>query len=459
MHFRQIAGYVVGQADAIRTLAQNRATLATGLLLVLLTAVARRYDQVLITEEPWRWLFGPLVFSLISGTWLYLIAYRVCARPRRTDAAAAPSESESTWLQFMGLFWMTAPIAWLYAIPVERWLDSVAAAQVNVALLAMVSLWRVLLLARVFQVLSGRPFGLTLCWVWVPASIEALAIFFVSGTFARALVAGMGGLRNSPEEDILIAASNFAFTAALLTLPLALIGACFERNRTVSRPWPATHPGRLPWPMLALVGSFWIIVAIGPQRELANNVAAERLAAEGRMREALDYLSARKPGDFAPARPLPPKPFEREVFEQLPALFAVLQPSDPAWVREHLIRRLNDMCIHLRPRQPRGAGSLREFTAESVIAGLRWHGPEGAGWSALLAGLERIEEGRSWIGTNRSLLHGLLAAAADPRVPVSHKAQSQSEDFLNSDWMELRKRLDKLGITKTSTTGNSGLSP
>src|SRR5262249_13168363 len=71
--------FVFGNADAIRAVSRNRAALWTSIVLVLLTGVARNYDQTFFLESP-MWLIGPLVFSFFSGSFLYVILIRGFAR-------------------------------------------------------------------------------------------------------------------------------------------------------------------------------------------------------------------------------------------------------------------------------------------------------------------------------------------------------------------------------------------
>src|SRR5204862_7253608 len=113
-----------GAASAIREVASNRAALWTGIVLVLLTGIARNYDQSYFLKTP-MWLIGPLAFSFFSGTFLYGILVRGLARRHFPEG----HQKGGQWVTFMAAFWMTAPIAWLYAIPVERFLNSYHAAQ------------------------------------------------------------------------------------------------------------------------------------------------------------------------------------------------------------------------------------------------------------------------------------------------------------------------------------------
>lgn len=312
--------YLFGQASAIRNLAAERRTLWTGIALVFLTAIARNYDQTFIAEKPFLWFFGPLLFSVVSGSWLYVIVYGFARRGMNSG------EDEKTgywsgWRSFMGLFWMTAPIAWLYAIPVERLFDSVTAAKANVALLAVVSFWRVLLMARVMQVTTKAPFLMSLLWVLLAASVEVVIVVFLGGGFARTIMASMGGMRNSPEEEILLSAMSNAFGVAFWAVPITLVLAFVLHPNRQLIPLPKMVSGKIAWLTLTVLAVFWIAVAIVPQQELAKSVTVEKLMASGKSREALDYLSRHQPDDFAPARTLPPKPYETSLFEKLPDCF------------------------------------------------------------------------------------------------------------------------------------------
>src|SRR5690606_14448526 len=74
------------------------------------------------------------------------------------------------------LYWMTALLAWLYALPVENFLDSADAVRVNLSLLALVSLWRVLLITRATVVLLGASFWAAFFLVMLFADTLALVI-------------------------------------------------------------------------------------------------------------------------------------------------------------------------------------------------------------------------------------------------------------------------------------------
>lgn len=455
-------GYLFGRRQAIETIARSRAALPTGIILVLLTSIARNYDQTWLLENPLRWLFGSLLFSVVSGSVLYAFAW--CGMLWRSGERENPGPgSAGGWACFMGLFWLTAPIAWLYAIPVERFLGDVDAARANVALLAAVSLWRVLLMARVFQVLARAPFLMALFWVLVVASAETLVVFFFGGGIAKAVMAGMGGMRNSPAEEVLLRAMGTAFNGALLVFLISLFCALFWPGRLPLASLPVPQPGRLPWKFLLAAAVFWIAVAILPQRELARTVAYQRLIEAGEHRKALEYLNARKPEDFAPARSLPPLPYERSLFEQLPSLIAASTEQDVPWVREHLMRRLDEMATHLGNRW-RSRGVLRELpdmSRDEIVRNLKYgityfkNSPQP--FVQILDGIERFPEGRAWITRNGTFFEALAQVAQEASEPRRRRgAQNPKTDL---GWTNLAHRLSVLGITNAPSHSPTNAPP
>jgi hypothetical protein len=449
MAMTELLTYLIGRRSSIQELSRQRSTVWVGIALTLLTGIARNYDQSFIAESPVRWLLGPLLFSSVSGSWLYLILYGLCAR----SSMAAPGEPRpvtfwSGWRPFMGLFWMTAPVAWLYALPVERHFDPVAAAKLNLALLAVVSFWRVVLMARVMAVVTGARFFIALVWVLFATGVEAFVVILFGGSFAKAIMAAMGGLRNSPEEEVLHSALAIVFGATLWIVPIAFITALVWRERPVLKPFPEAVGGPVPWRSLGMMALAWGLIAIRPQQELSHTAAVETLLREGRAREALDYLGKHQASDFSPARALAPRPYERELFDQLPACFAAVQTTDPAWVHNHLLQRLDQMVSHYRLIHTRGRVP-KDWTIEDQIEdmadGMSWIGQKARGLVWIFDGLERIPDGRQWLRRNGLFIE---AAGRMARNPASHRDDpDRSPAERESDWSALSDRVKRLRKT------------
>jgi hypothetical protein len=376
-----ILRYQFGNRTAIRAVATDSSAFMIGIALVLMTAIARNYDQTYFGESAW-WLFGPLVFSFFSGTFLYCVLRWLFLK--RHEDTNAPAGDENQWWAFMGLFWMTAPIAWLYAIPVERMFDSYRATQLNIALLAIVSLWRVLLMSRVISVLQEVRFVRALGWVAVPACIEVVLVVFIGGifspTFGRRVMSAMGGLRHAPEESLLLSAvSTAGATAFWGLLALAILLRIFSFN-SLTQPFPRQAPGRLPWIGLVVLSAFWCAVAVQPQKEQRRFARHDAMIEAGQYREAINFLASEGRNAFPPGRRLEPNPYEYRVYDELPGTIAALQPSDPKWIREmyfdYAARLLENYFLRLKSTNA----------------------------AVMFIGMARLPEGRAWVERNRTNL-------------------------------------------------------
>ncbi|MBX3746814.1 MAG: radical SAM protein [Verrucomicrobiae bacterium] len=414
MHSLPCLRYLIGHADAIRAVASSRATIPTGLLLVLLTSIARNYDQSWIGEHPFLWIFGPLLFSLVSGTWIFLVTYAGWIRRGWTSDTRATSVWRD-WPTFMGLFWLTAPVAWLYAIPVERFLDPVGAARANVTLLSLVSLWRVLLFARVIQVVSGVRYWTALVWVLVPVSIEAVAVLVPLG-MGPAIARGMGGLRHSPAETVILEAVSVATLVAMITAGISLVTAFVLPRPTRTERLPAPMADRLPGTFLAGATAFWLAAAVLVQPSARRSAQVEERVRTERYADALAFLRNHRPGDFAPARPLPPKPYEHATFQHQAGLLAEAREDEPRWIQEHLIRRLDDLVDSTRPIRRRAAGTAGDpapatFTPIQPHHGY-WQKPEDL-HRLVTRGVGRLSWLAAWRQQNREWLEAWAALVND----------------------------------------------
>ncbi len=331
--------YLFGHAGAIRRVASSPMAVPVGILLVFSAAVARNYDQLWFGESMW-WFLPPLIFSTFSGAWLLLWVCRAWApkplAPRDSEGAY-PDGFGGVAISFFGLFWMTAPIAWLYAIPVERWFEPVEAARWNVRLLLVVSLWRMLLMSRVVSVIGEVHFLRALPRVLLPAAMEAIAVGLVAG-LGRQVMAGMAGLRNSPAEDVLVKAVSTAMSVAFF---MVIVGGAVElslrRFQMRSTPWqPETGfpRWRAPWILLLAVASLSWWISIKPQQEQFLTHQVKTLAQRKDWKGLVAFLSEHRKEDFAPSVPLPPTAWEMWHVRDLPFVIERLRPETPVWVRE-----------------------------------------------------------------------------------------------------------------------------
>ncbi|MFO0841704.1 MAG: hypothetical protein U0797_04780 [Gemmataceae bacterium] len=130
MNVRILLRYLLGRRDAIEAIAGNRNALWIGLLFVLSAGFAREYDGEDLWNEP-GYLVIPLGASLVSSSLLFLLAYGIAAG----NGGARWGMFFPSYFAFLGLFWMTAPLAWLYAVPYEHFLSPVEAMRANLVTL------------------------------------------------------------------------------------------------------------------------------------------------------------------------------------------------------------------------------------------------------------------------------------------------------------------------------------
>jgi len=370
------------------------------MVLVLITAIPRNYDQIYWREsDAWPyWLFAPLIFSLFSGTFLFGFIYFGFIRGWLDDPRSVPVRQQ--WRRFMALFWMTAPIAWLYAIPVERFLDPYHAAMANLGLLLGVAGWRVCLMARVFSVLQPVQFSLSLGWVLAPACFEVLVVAFCGG-LAIAL-GGMGGIQYSPEDSFMITAANVAFYGAIVLLGVVAILLVRAERRFVARPLPELAPGRLPVVGLAIVVTVWFVISIPAQIEQYRFVAHVALLRARDYRGALNYLARHRRTDFPASRRIEPSPFELFSRREFPETLANLRATDPQWVKRLYLDYLRVVF----------SDPWLRINADEMLK--------------VLGALERLPEGKEWVDRNRERFKSLKPLLAAPRDDATSKKPDDS---------------------------------
>ena len=410
MNLATIGRYLCGDARAIHSVAASSVAIPVGAVLVLLTGIARNYDQSYWRESPF-WLLGPLLFSFASGSFLFVAVYQTYVRRHLPPGALPPTARQ--YHSFMGLFWMTAPIAWLYAIPVERFFDSYAAAQANLTLLAIVSLWRVLLMARVVSVLNGAHFLRSLGWVLVGAALEVILVVFIgqifSPQFGRRIMAGMSGMRNAPEEDLMLRALGTAWMGAWLVLAVVLIALAVKRCTEYTRPFPELTKDKFPWLPLAGFALVWTLIAQSPQQEQQRFAAHAKLVDEGSYSNALAYLAQHQPGDFPKGRRLEPNPYEHRVWEQLPPTIAQLTTNTPPWIQSTYLSHLSATLSH----------HFHRYKSSTPT-------------TSMLLALTELPDGRQWILTNQEQVTKKLLF----QVP-----------FATNDAMKVAQSLQRIGVT------------
>jgi hypothetical protein len=167
MTLHELFWFLLGDAEAIRTLASNVWSPAVGAMLVVSAGLARNYDTRDVRRQWWR-LLVPFAASTLAAALLVLVVFLFTGAAGMSIALARG---------FLGLFWLTAPLAWLYGIPYERLWSPAAAARNRRVALGMVALCRVVLMTQAVRVLCGcngvQAFVVVFCFA-VPTAVLAV---------------------------------------------------------------------------------------------------------------------------------------------------------------------------------------------------------------------------------------------------------------------------------------------
>jgi hypothetical protein len=333
--------YLIGNRQAILDIAANRRAIWVGLLFVFSAAFAREYDGQYLVAEPW-YLLIPMGASLGASFLLFLV---VCGHLYSRSKRRPPFLK--AYRSFLTLFWMTAPLAWLYAIPYERFLTPTDATKANLRTLAFVAAWRVALMVRVTSVITKRSIVTSFCMV--VSFVCAVAIILTLPSQLK-LMAMMGGVRQIETEAITTGMVSSFSCLAVLILPVCFFAA--SRFEDAENPiWQVPtdsdqihSTSRGIWVVATLSLSIWIPLLTWTQREQELRYHVEKEMKNGRVDEALDLMSAHRQEEFPPQwepQHIIGKP--KQTFPHLPTsileVMEHLAARDSApWVREAYLK-------------------------------------------------------------------------------------------------------------------------
>lgn len=297
-----LVAFLFGSRQAIRAALDCRWLFGVAVLLTISAGFAREYDGEYLAAKPW-YLAVPLLVSLSMGSALYLVL--ISCLWRSLPKGVSPGRA---WLGFLTCYLLLAPTAWLYAIPYERWYDELTATRCNLNTLSLVSVWRVLVIARVAGVLFNRSMIAALCPVLLFAS-SATVIGLMSQIRLPEI---MGGVRLSDVEVLIRAYTGNWSGVASYSFPIwvigsviaALYGEAVERkDRSAARRF---RPSRGLWCVVVASILVWAPLLGEPQREQRNRYEVERLFEQSEIDAALRRLSDSPESDFPPLWRPPP---------------------------------------------------------------------------------------------------------------------------------------------------------
>jgi hypothetical protein len=347
MRVTAIPAYLVGNRRAILEIASDRGALGVAALLVFSAALARNYDRASLLHEPWR-LLGPFVASLAISGPLFLTVYLFA----RGKGMESPGIGRA-YLSFLTLYWMTAPMAWLYGIPYERWSSPLEAIEANLWTLALVSVWRVALMTRVVSVVFDLRVRAALPLVMLVADIAALTALYL---VPLPVINVMGGI---PEQQAVAFPAFLATVLCWVTLPLWVLMAGVAASSSRNRPeWqvpatpeqPGSRRGALAGAVAVLAAWAALLPFTQPEQRLARRV--EQVYRSDGPAAALALMSAHKRTDFPPDWQPPPRRFPGDppTSEVLDTLEALADHPHADWLGEIYARRFRDR-VHYDPYQ------------------------------------------------------------------------------------------------------------
>lgn len=299
-----IARFLVGQPEAIVDFAQAPAALVVGALFVLSAGLAREYDGEDLRAEP-QHLLIPFLASLATSLLLFNGIYFIL----RAQGGLVTGYW-SLYTRFLAVYWMTAPLAWLYAIPVERWFSAAGAVKANLWLLAVVSAWRVILMMQIVMVLFTAPFE---------DAVSLVGAFAVTVTAVTAwvlpmpIISVMGGIRLSEKDSLVqnvmfwIRGLSLLATPALWLIAVLCIWRPFQRwqESMVTSSADGIHLSL--WAVAAASIGVWFWLARGPQREQRLRHQVESSFRSGHIDQALQIMSSHEQSEFPPHWQPPPQ--------------------------------------------------------------------------------------------------------------------------------------------------------
>lgn len=309
-------------------------------LLVASAAVCREYDGSSFVFAPIELLI-PFVASLVIATLLFIVVI-IC----RQLANCKPVEEGISFRRFLYGYWLTAPIAWLYALPIESMTDELTAVRVNLTLLSIVSIWRVLLFSRIAGVIYNLPTWIVLSWIGPVCAMIAAAAMFQN---KLQMVGFMGGIRLTQSEELVLAFQHQAETVLgylfwALVVSFFLSFGFLLRMRSQFLKVPLSHSsvvGRSVWISLSIV---FLLLAAGStyfQPKLFRSGWANWLVREGKCKEAGNYLGSFQrtdlpKGSFIKFPRIEPWGRNEQVVGRIRS---VLDLNPPDWVAEQLLTR------------------------------------------------------------------------------------------------------------------------
>ena len=329
--------FLAGQRSAIQDVAASPYALVLGGVLVLSAGFAREYDGEDLRHEPWHLLI-PHGASLLTAFLLYMLV-RLTGIGKTQQLPAF----FRGFPMFLRLYWMTAPLAWLYAISFERWMTPADATLWNLRLLGIVSVWRVALMIRAISVVYGAaPLWRVIATVLLFGdAVMLMAIRFVPVPVLHL----MGGVRMTESERIL---QGTTLSLQIVGFPSLFILLIMTLAHT-STPWTpmlSSQRSRVhgtSWFLAVMSIVIWLFILPVTQPEQQRRRMAEQLIMARDFPAAFKFMSKHDRASFPPHWSPPPHVAQPNPVPPINDLMTVLiEDSSAEWVRAIFIEKFRN---------------------------------------------------------------------------------------------------------------------
>ncbi len=299
---RQLFGFYIGREESIRAVASTKGVFLLGCLFIVTAGLARNYDHHRLLSDP-IWILGPFGMAFFSSLFIFGFVKWIGRIPaptgeniRQPDRLGVKAlENLAAWVS---CFFLTAPLAWLYGVPYEMFLDVLTATKLNFATLLLVSFWRVFIMLRVIFVLFDLPPVRAFAAVLLPASAE---MYFGSILSSLNIVGIMSGMRLSPEDRFLLDATSFVSAASVgvfIAAIIALVASWKKPHGMAWQPDALMTVGRSAWVFLAVALVGWLAVATMMQPKIENRDTLRSLVRQEDQAAVVSFISDKSPTDF-----------------------------------------------------------------------------------------------------------------------------------------------------------------
>lgn len=342
---KTIARFLVGKRDAIEKIASSKSAFFLAALFIVSAGLARNYDHHILVREP-LWIFGPFAMTFFSS--FFIFSFVKSLGGLNQGALKSIPTPSSNYFPFLRCFAMTAPLAWLYGIPVEQFTTALVATQFNFAVLLIVSFWRLILMMRVIIVLFNFTPLRAFCLISIPASIE---IFFATFIKSVSIVGIMGGMKLTTAESFLYKATQAVTAGSFFLFIAACLLIFFSKRGEIRKYPPVENPPKISrptWIVAVTIIALWLVASTQPQKRLRNLTKFQNLIEERQYQEAQVFTESIDKTDFPPHRRL----LSKYTFYGTPLAVRVLVHHNtwPDWIRDELEEHVRIWLEDLHPK-------------------------------------------------------------------------------------------------------------